>query len=93
MITREQLDHLCLLIALELPEEEKERLLPELSSILDFVGQLSNCPVDDAYEDDHVVLWSMTQLPPQSWRTQEFLSNIRHHIKNNMPELQASTVK
>ncbi len=46
MLTREQLDHLCMLTALQLPDAEKEMLLPQLSAILDFVGQLDQCVVD-----------------------------------------------
>lgn len=47
MLTREQLDHLCMLTALELPEEEKQLLLPQLSSLLDFVSQLDQCVLDN----------------------------------------------
>lgn len=46
MFTREQLDHLCMLTALELTDAEKEVLLPQLSAIVDFVGQLDACIVD-----------------------------------------------
>ncbi len=42
MITREQLDHLCMLTALELTDAEKDAMLPQLSSILDFVGKLNS---------------------------------------------------
>ena len=46
MLTREQLDHLCMLTALQLPDAEKETLLPQLSAIIDFVGQLDQCVLD-----------------------------------------------
>ncbi len=42
MITREQLDHLCMLTALEVTDAEKEAMMPQLSSILDFLGQLNS---------------------------------------------------
>jgi Asp-tRNA(Asn)/Glu-tRNA(Gln) amidotransferase C subunit len=87
MLTREQLDHLCMLTALEFTDAEKEQLLPQLSGILDLVGELNNVVVED--EDDATANSSYTGniLPAQENRREDFLSNIRHHIVNHMPEL------
>ncbi len=47
MFTRADLDHLCMLTALELTDAEKEILLPQMATILSFVGQLDSCVLDD----------------------------------------------
>jgi hypothetical protein len=47
MITREQLDHLCMLTALDLIDAEKDAMLPQLSNILDFVGQVNSFEIQE----------------------------------------------
>ena len=40
MITREELEHLCLLARLDVPEEEKEQLRKDVEAILGYVSEL-----------------------------------------------------
>lgn len=41
MISKENVEHIAKLARIELTEEEKEKFAKELSSILDYVGQLN----------------------------------------------------
>ena len=41
MIDKQQVEHIAKLARIELTEEEKERFMKELSSILDYVNQLN----------------------------------------------------
>ena len=94
MLTRDQLDHLCMLTALELTEEEKIALLPQLSAILDFVGQLDQCVVDEQSEDLAAdLVYQPTAFPAEQNRTSDLLVNIRHHIVNSMPQLKTGLSK
>lgn len=94
MLTRDQLDHLCMLTALELTEEEKVALLPQLSAILDFVGQLDQCVLDDEGSDaTPELVYQPTALSAEPNRTPDLLVNIRHHIVNSMPHLKTGLSK
>lgn len=93
MLTREQLDHLCMLTALELPDADKELLLPQLWAILDFVGQLEAYTLDDVSADKDMQGNATTALPVDEQRGPELLANIRHEIVNRMPHLKTGLVK
>jgi len=93
MLTREQLDHLCMLTALELPEEEKQLLLPQLSTLLDFVSQLDQCVLDNELGEETSANHAPTALANEGSRRDELLTNIRHHIDNHMPHLKTGLVK
>jgi aspartyl-tRNA(Asn)/glutamyl-tRNA(Gln) amidotransferase subunit C len=55
MIDREQVLHVARLARLELSEEEIERMLVELSGILEHVDRISALDLDDVAPTSHVV--------------------------------------
>jgi|GEM_PF-4418530 len=93
MLTRDQLDHLCMLTALELPDAEKELLLPQLSAILDLVGELDSCILDGGEADLDIHGSATTALPVDAHRGPELLVNIRHEIVARMPHLKTGLVR
>ena len=94
MLTREQLDHLCMLTALNLSDEQKEVMLPEIASILEIIDQLDACVLDSDPGED---TWIFADLPiglsEELLRRDEFIANIRHHIVHSMPELKTGLLK
>jgi Asp-tRNA(Asn)/Glu-tRNA(Gln) amidotransferase C subunit len=76
-----------MLTALDFTDAEKELLLPQLSNILDFVGQLNNVIVEDNHDMISQSNYTGNMLQTQENRREDFLNNIRHHVVDNMPEL------
>lgn len=82
-----------MLTALQLPDQEKELLLPQLSSLLDFVSQLDQCVLDNEIEEEIATTYAPIALPNEGNRRDELLINIRHEIDTTMPRLKTGLVK
>jgi hypothetical protein len=93
MFTRADLDHLCMLTALELTDVEKDVLLPQMATILAFVGQLDSCVLDDDLLLEEGLGESAQSLSAEQNRWPELLANIKHAMINHMPQLKTSLAK
>lgn len=84
-IQDEQMDHLAKLAALHLPDEEKARLGKQVSTIIDFVGQLNEVdvegtePLSHPIEGMEVPLYTDAKPYPDP---EGLLKNTEHPIKN-----------
>lgn len=54
MLTPEQVDHIAKLARLSITPEEREQFALQLSSVLDYVGSLSDVPTDNVEPMQHV---------------------------------------
>jgi aspartyl/glutamyl-tRNA(Asn/Gln) amidotransferase C subunit len=86
LLTKKELLHLAKLCSINIPENNIDRYLNQLESILEFVSQLKevnvdwiepmSCPLEDKY------------LELRSWikdfeNKQDLFKNVKHPIKNN----------
>ena len=84
-ITDEQMDHLAKLAALHLPPEEKEKLGKQVSTIIDFVGQLEQVDVEGIEPLSHPIEGMQTPLYTEQHiyaDPQLLLANTTHPIKD-----------
>jgi len=91
-ITHEDLEKLAKLSALNLSEEEKTKLLPQLENIIGFVWQLQECDVSLDWEtsEDELVMKTNTGLKECISR-ESLLKNVSHPTDSGMIELETST--
>lgn len=91
-ITHDDLDKLAKLCALELSAEDKEKLLPQLESIIGLVGKLQECDTEISPEDEAELKTMMLNswLQPTIDRA-DFLRNVSHPTDRDMIELNTST--
>ena len=82
-----------MLTALQLPAAEKEALLPQLSAIIDFVGELDQCVLDGQEHQKGTETYIPQTLPNEGERRTQLLANIDHDIVNSMPQLKTGLVK
>lgn len=82
-----------MLTALELTDAEKDVLLPQMATILAFVGQLDSCVLDDDLLLEEGLSESARSLPAEQNRWPELLANIKHAMINHMPQLKTSLAK
>ena len=89
-ITKEQLQHLAKLTALDLSEDQLEKILPQMDQIIAFVWQLQEVELDQMEPDNNTVL----QTREGVWTTMDrelFMKNIDHPITNEMLTIETST--
>jgi len=85
-ITSQQLDHLAKLSRIQLTDEDREILLPQLEQILLFVGHLDEVDVSDVL-DGKVCgdSWCLVvrEGVVHSGLGKEILANVQHPLTNN----------
>lgn len=85
-LTIQQLNHLSKLCSLNIKEEEKEKFLWQIDSIIWFVSQLQNVDVDWIEPLSHPIEWmymEMNEWIKNSNFSEDFLTNVKHDIKDN----------
>lgn len=88
-VTREQLDHLCKLAALNLSDDQKDKFGPQLDLIVWLVSKLEWLELDDTmYSDSQCVGHTNEWIIPSNWH---ILDNVRHPIVGNMPSVSFTT--
>lgn len=84
MIDRDQVLHVARLARLELSEEEVERMLRELSGVLEHVDRIGELALDDVEPTSHVVALEnvlRADEPRPSWSREELLEGAPDHAE------------
>lgn len=87
-VTREHLDHLCKLAALNLSDEQKAKFGPQLDSIVGMVSKLESLDLSDVIPSSHIIGHANDSIESGEF---DFLGNIRHPIVGQMPAVSFTT--
>lgn len=94
ILSRELLDHLCMLTALKLDDEEKQVFLPQLEQIITFVWQLDQAKLDEQERDERGEQSPLgTLVAEDDHFCESFLDNIAHQQVDQMPVLRTGLKK
>lgn len=88
-VTREHLDKLCTLAALNLTDEQKDRFVPQLDAIVTMVSKLETLEITDSAEMDSQFVSHTNHGVVAS--NEHILDNVRHPIVGNMPSISFTT--
>ncbi|MDP2631077.1 MAG: Asp-tRNA(Asn)/Glu-tRNA(Gln) amidotransferase subunit GatC [Candidatus Uhrbacteria bacterium] len=90
VLTQKEIEHIALLARLELTDEEKEKFASQLSSVLDYVGQLQQVDTTDVIYEYQVEGLENVMDPDDAHPCSD---DTRQLILQNMPDRAADLLK